>query len=239
METGRRPRVSDRRLPAGKIYEVVYRAQDPPVAGAGLAAVRDAIAYLNFAPPLDGDPLSIPAGRFSANRVRCVSERALPADLPLLRVQRRRAASQGVRWRDGACCRRRPRELQPALLAALADGHPFLNKFYPTDIFPFTDTAQTDPETGEKDGLLSRVKPEHAPKIFYTNSSYEYWGRAASLIHMTIDGRTDVAPPDHTRIYMFAGGQHGPAAFPPRRSIGQLPNNPNDYRWSMRALLVA
>ena len=56
---------------------------------------------------------------------------------------------------------------------------------------------------------------------------------------MTIDGRTDVAPPDHTRIYMFAGGQHGPAAFPPRRSIGQLPNNPNDYRWSMRALLVA
>ncbi len=37
---------------------------------------------------------------------------------------------------------------------------------------------------------------------------------------------------------MFAGGQHGPAAFPPRRSIGQQMNNPNDYRWSMRALLV-
>ena len=45
--------------------------------------------------------------------------------------------------------------------------------------------------------------------------------------------------PDNTRIYVFAGGQHGPAAFPPRRSIGQQLNNPNDYRWSMRALLVA
>ncbi len=77
------------------------------------------------------------------------------------------------------------------------------------------------------------------PKIFYTNSSYEYWGRAASLIHTTIDGRTDAALADNTRIYMFAGGQHGPAAFPPRRSIGQQMNNPNDYRWSMRALLLA
>ena len=119
------------------------------------------------------------------------------------------------------------------------DGHPFLNKFYPTDIFPFTDTVQTDPQTGDKDGLLLRVKPELTPKIFYTNSSYEYWGRAASLIHTAIDGRTDVPAPDTTRIYVFAGGQHGPAAFPPRQSIGQQLNNPNDYRWSMRALLVA
>jgi hypothetical protein len=38
---------------------------------------------------------------------------------------------------------------------------------------------------------------------------------------------------------MFAGGQHGPAAFPARRSIGQQMNNPNDYRWSMRALLLS
>jgi hypothetical protein len=38
---------------------------------------------------------------------------------------------------------------------------------------------------------------------------------------------------------MFAGGQHGPGPFPPRKSIGQQLNNPNDYRWSMRALLVA
>ncbi|HZS50458.1 MAG TPA: alpha/beta hydrolase domain-containing protein, partial [Bryobacterales bacterium] len=66
-----------------------------------------------------------------------------------------------------------------------------------------------------------------------------YWGRAASLIHTSIDGRSDARIPENVRIYMFAGGQHGPAAFPPTRTIGQQLNNPNDYRWAMRALLVA
>jgi hypothetical protein len=117
------------------------------------------------------------------------------------------------------------------------DAHPFLNFFYPTDIFPFTDVEQTDAETGQRDGLLTHAR--QVPKIFYTNSSYEYWGRAASLIHTTPDGRADAPIPDHTRIYSFAGSQHGPAAFPPTRSIGQQQNNPNDFRWAMRALLVA
>ncbi len=119
------------------------------------------------------------------------------------------------------------------------DGHPFLNQFYPTDVFPFTDAVETDPETRAKDGLLLRVKPEFMPRVFYTNSSYEYYGRAASLIHTTIDARADAPLLNTTRIYMFAGGQHGPGPFPPRKSIGQQLNNPNDYRWSMRSLLVS
>ena len=73
-----------------------------------------------------------------------------------------------------------------------------MNMFYPTDIFPFTDVEETDPETGMTDGLLARAeKAGVAPKIFYTNSSYEYWGRAASLIHMTAgrqEGRADSGP---------------------------------------------
>ena len=61
-----------------------------------------------------------------------------------------------------------------------------------TDIFPFTDVAQRDPETGVTDGLLTHAgSPELLPKIFYTNSEYEYWGRAASLIHTTVDGTAD------------------------------------------------
>jgi hypothetical protein len=32
----------------GKIYEVVYRAKDPVVVGAGLAAVRDMMSYLKY-----------------------------------------------------------------------------------------------------------------------------------------------------------------------------------------------
>jgi hypothetical protein len=115
-----------------------------------------------------------------------------------------------------------------------------MNLFYPTDIFPFTDMEETDPDTGLADGLL--VKAEQArvtPKIFYTNSAYEYWGRAASLIHTTPDGKADATIPANTRIYFFAGGQHGPANFPPVRGNTQNLPNPNPYTWSMRALLVA
>lgn len=109
--------------------------------------------------------------------------------------------------------------------------------FYPTDIFPFTDLPETDPETGQTDSLQGHAK--HAPKVFYSNSSYEYWGRAASLIHTSIDGKGDAAIPENVRIYLFTGGQHGPGPFPPTRTVGQQLDNPNDYRWGMRALLMA
>ena len=33
-----------------------------------------------------------------------------------------------------------------------------------------------------------------SPKIFFTNDSSEYWGRAASLIHITADGAKALAP---------------------------------------------
>jgi len=77
------------------------------------------------------------------------------------------------------------------------------------------------------------------PKIFYTNGSYEYWGRAASLIHTTTDGKQDLPPAKETRIYFFPGSQHGPGALPPRHVEAQNPGNTNDYRAGMRALLVA
>ena len=41
------------------------------------------------------------------------------------------------------------------------------------------------------------------------------------------------------RVYLLSAGQHGVAAFPPSRSIGQQMNNPLDYRWVMRTLLVS
>ena len=220
-----------------KIYEVVYKSQNPPMAGAGPAAVRDAISHLKYA---SADDLSIPAGSIQRAVAFGVSQsgRFLRTYLyyGFNEDERRRKVFDGVMAHvaGGGRGSFNLRFAQPS-----RDGHPFLNKFYPTDIFPFTDIAQTDPQTGEKDGLLLRVKPAFMPKIFYTNSSYEYWGRAASLIHTAIDGRADAPLADNTRIYMFAGGQHGPAAFPPRRSIGQQLNNPNDYRWSMRSLLLA
>jgi alpha/beta hydrolase family protein len=220
-----------------KIYEVVYRSQNPPVVGVGAAAVRDAISMLKYGSAVPG---SLPAGAIDRAIAFGVSQsgRFLRTFLyyGFNEDERHRKVFDGVMAHVAGAGRGsfNLRFAQPS-----RDGHPFLNKFYPTDIFPFTDIVQTDPQTGAKDGLLSRVKPEFMPKVFYTNSSYEYWGRAASLIHTTVDGRADAPLMTNTRVYMFAGGQHGPGAFPPSRSIGRELNNPNDYRWFMRPLLLS
>jgi hypothetical protein len=117
------------------------------------------------------------------------------------------------------------------------DGHPRLNLFYPTDIFPFTDESETD--LGLTDSILERAsKTNTVPKIFYTNGSYEYWGRAASLIHISPDGKRDFGPGADSRIYYLAGTQHGANASPVVRNTENRAN-PQDYRYPMRALLVA
>ena len=121
------------------------------------------------------------------------------------------------------------------------DAHRFSAFFYPTDLFPFTTRTQTDPETGVTDGLLARGQPTHRPKIFFTNTGYEYWGRAASLIHTTPDGRADVTPLPTERIYHLTGGQHFIGGFPPspRERAGQAyHDNPLDFLVTLRALLV-
>jgi hypothetical protein len=117
------------------------------------------------------------------------------------------------------------------------DGQPLLHYAWPVDIFPFADTSMRDPITRRTDGLLSHVK--QSPKIFYSNGSYEYWGRAASLIHTTPDGTRDVAPDANTRIYLMSGGQHGPGSLPLKKTNTLNLANPLDQRAIMRALLMA
>ena len=73
----------------------------------------------------------------------------------------------------------------------------------------------------------------------YTNSAYEYFGAAASLIHASLDGTRDLTIPETTRIYTLASSEHGGSRFPPSRRGGQNPRNPNDHRWLLRALLPA
>jgi hypothetical protein len=113
--------------------------------------------------------------------------------------------------------------------------------FFTATLFPYLDLDQRDSITGKSDGLLTHLLPEVRPKIFYTNSSTEYWGggRSAALIHTTLDGREDAGIPDNVRIYLFAGTQHVPGGFLASQGEGQQKPNPNEYSWGLRALLVA
>jgi hypothetical protein len=222
----------------GKIYEVVYTAQDPPIVGLGPAAIRDVISMLKYG---SADAWSIPRAAITRALAFGVSQsgRFLRTYLyyGFNRDEGDRRVFDGVIAHVAGAGRGsfNHRFAQPS-----RDGHPYLNFFYPTDIFPFSDLPQRDPESGATDGLLTHAaSPDLLPKVFYTNSEYEYWGRAASLIHTTIDGASDAPLMDNVRIYLLTAGQHGPAAFPPVQTIGQQRNNPLDYRWAMKALLLA
>jgi hypothetical protein len=229
----------DRGFLPGKIYEVVYEANDPVVAGVGLAAVRDFLSYLKY------DPQATAPVR----RVYAVGISQSGRFLRHFLYQDFNADEQGRQVMDGVIAHVagagrgsfNHRFAQPS-----RDAQPMSSIFFPTDLFPYTDLPQTDPESGETAGLLDAASKSHtAPKIFFTNTSYEYWGRSASLIHTSPDGLKDAAPGENARIYFFAGLQHFSVPFPPQRatisspdSMSQQRPNPNPVQWFWRALIT-
>jgi hypothetical protein len=218
----------------GAIYEAVWRAANPPVAGLGPAAVRDLVSHLKHAPDAPAPVRTAIAfgisqsGRF----LRTFLHDGFNAD------ERGRRVFDGVVAHIAGAGRGgfNHRFAQPSRASTALSALHFAN-----DVFPFADVEVTDPATGARGALLARARADGVvPKLFHTNSSSEYWSRGASLVHTTPDGRHDVPLADSTRLYVFAGGQHVPADFPPPApGAGTLPPNPNDFRWSLRALLVA
>ncbi|HYP15480.1 MAG TPA: alpha/beta hydrolase domain-containing protein [Bryobacteraceae bacterium] len=216
IENGTYVRLSAPAVP-GHIYEVVYEASDPVVAGLGLAGIRDLISHLRREEHLDN---AIAFGISQSGMV-----------LRALLYEGFNQDEQGAKVFDGvfthvAGARRSTfqRFTQPSRTAG-----PRRNaSLSTTELPPYTDAE-----------VLSRTRNRSLqPKIFVTNSTYEYWGSGASLLHTTLDGSRDVVIPKNIRMYVFAGGQHGPAAFPPPQTGAVNLPNFNDYRWSVRALLA-
>ncbi len=225
----------------GKIYELVYTAKDPALVGLGPAAIRDLISFLKYG---NGNNVTALGDRRDfGKRAYAVGTSQSGRFLRTFLYYGFNGDEQGRQVFDGvlphvAGAGRGSFNIrfgQPS-----RDGNPFLNMLYPVVMFPFTDLPETDPDTGLTGALLAKSDQLHVtPKIFYTDSAYEYWGRSAALIHSSPDGKADAPLPPTTRVYFFTGGQHGPAAFPPVKSVTQNLPNPNPYTWCMRALLVA
>ena len=75
-------------------------------------------------------------------------------------------------------------------------------------------------------------------------TAYEYWNRAASLMHTDPAGGRDLALPDTSRAYLIASAQHGPGRLAPTGggaggSDVVHATNPNDFRPAIRALVRA
>ena len=113
------------------------------------------------------------------------------------------------------------------------------DNLYPTDFFPFTSVMQEDPITGQQGDFLSRArKLGHVPKLFFTETSTEYWARGGSLLHTDVEGKHDVGLDPNVRLYFFTGAQHGISSSPDR-SFYQNGVNVLDHRPLLRAMLEA
>ena len=211
----------------GHTYELSYVAVNPPVAGLGFAAVRDAAAWVKYAPEAVVSAKHTFAfgvsqtGRWlreflyegfnTDERNRQVFDAVWP----------HRAGAAGieldVRWAT------------PTSLLMESATH-----------FPFADRKQRDPVTGAVDGVLENERAaEHQPKIFYTVSDTEYWERSFALATTTPEGSKDIDLPANVRLYLLSGTPHNTGAFPPAVTTGQLPANPFESRTPLPALLVA
>ena len=215
----------------GRIYELSYRAANPPVGGVGLLAVRDTAAWLKQA--VSGAPINTP------------------------RVYAMGVSETGRFLRDflyhGCNTDERGQQVFDAMLIHIAGASRIdLNRRWatPTTVgsfsatsFPFADAAHADPITGVSEGVLeNRRARTNQPRIFYTNTAVEYWGgaRAAALLHTSPDGKKDIPLPANVRTYFLAGTQHTLGAFPPMAPNGtQQRQNPTDYWWTLRALFVS
>jgi len=221
---------------AGKIYELVYVSSNPPVVGLGLTAIRDIISYAKYGnDSLFRAKYGIATGVSQTGRfLRHFLYQGLNQD------EQGRKAYDGMMIITAGAGRGsfNHRFAQPS-----RDAHRYSAFFYPTDIFPFTSAVETDPLTGRNDGLLANLPEPFRPKTFYVNTGYEYWGRAASLIHTSPDGTKDVDPLPNERIYHICSGQHFPGRFPPNVShdtagIRLYRGNPVNFYPTYRALVI-
>ena len=220
----------------GKVYQVIYTTTGAPIAGLGLAATRDIASHLRF----DADSHLEHAYAFGVSQ----SGRFLRSFLyhGLNYDESGRAVFDGFmpHVAGGKRGEFNQRFAQPSSQATRSVN----------SLFPFTDAAQTDPDTGLTDGLLSRLAAICArdggelPKVMYTYTSSEYWAGHGALVHTDVEGQHDVEPPDAVRVYAFAGTQHALGGLPltdvdPVDGYrGAHSFNCLDYRALLRAALV-
>lgn len=225
--------ISSRRgFSAGRIYTLVYRACGAPVVGLGLLALRDAGALFRsekYPGRSSAPPRVIAFGASQTGRVlRHMLYEGLyeseEGELVLDGVMPHIAGAQRGDFNH--------RFAQPSSVGVPACGQ----------LFPFAGRTTTDLMTGKRDGLLGSAK--ELPKVFQTNTSWEYWRGDAALAHISTCGDTDVEPLPQERIYLFAGTHHINAVLPVSDKLAhtgarvRYPMNTVSYTPLIRAALL-
>lgn len=226
----------------GVIYELIYEAQDPVLAGAGMAGIRDLVSMIR-------------QEASTASELQAL-------DLPDIKYTVAWGNSQSGRLLrqfiyDGFNADLSGQKVFDGVIPVIAGGGygMFNNRFamptrtngqhsnhlFPNDLFPFTYGISTDPFTGRTDSVLAKSRGSNTvPKIMHLQTSNEYWVRAGSLPHTNPEGTQDAIIPDEVRFYTIGGSQHGSGSGIPRAaSSGQLPPNPNMWAPFSYSMIVA
>ncbi|HEV8680878.1 MAG TPA: alpha/beta hydrolase domain-containing protein, partial [Stellaceae bacterium] len=223
----------------GKIYHVIYATTGAPVIGLGLLAARDCVAFLRHGGAGEGNPCAGDAQRayaFGASQSGRYLRQFLYLGLNEDEAGRLVFDGMLVHIAGG----KRGGDFNQRFGQPSASLHPTMS-----NAFPFNEEPSSDAVTGRRDGLLKRLAARRrVPKIFFTNSSTEYWRGDASLIHTDAEGARDVEPIATSRFYHFAGTQHSAAGLPLSDinpmdgSRGQQPLGSVDYNPLLRNALV-
>jgi len=245
------------------IYEFTYLAKDPVVAGLGLAATRDFIAFLKHAvADDDGNPNPL-AGHARTAYTFAVSQPARYLNefqtLGFNADERGRRAIDGIlNWIGaGTGVAINYRFSQTARTERNRQNHR-----YPEGPFPFAYPKLKDHLTGQVGGRgvacsgkghdgrdhnddddRGEGKDNYCPKALEVNSANEYWVKTGSLLHTDTRGH-DLADPNNVRFYLLSSVEHtvaGSNATPPGgpgNSCQQI-RNTTDPNPALRALFIA
>jgi hypothetical protein len=222
---------------AGAIYRFRYIARDPKIMGLGLAALRDAGAFLkDGGGPMEGrrPRLALVAGVSQSGRVlrdfiwqgfnqRLDGGKVYDGAMPLIAGARKSFTNY--------------RFAQPG-----RNSTQHIDHWTPGDQFPFSYAVTRDPVTGQTDGIFARCSATATcPKLMHVDSSVEFWQGRASLI-VTDGADRDIPMPPDVRTYLMSSTQHVYAdlqgtSAPPPVGICTHPANPARQGPAVRMLL--
>ncbi len=194
-------------------YTLTYRTNHCPVTGAGLLAVRDCVCWLRRE---YGYGQAFAFGVSQSGRF-----------LRQFLYEGRNVDEAGAPVFDGvfahiAGARRgefNHRYAQPSLTHPLGFGN-----------LPPYDTA----------GLLAPQRAAgHCPKVFFTNSSWEYWRGDGALVHVDAATGGDLPDDPDARVYLLAGTDHIGAAPLKELMPAANPFHHHDVGPILRALFMA
>jgi Alpha/beta hydrolase domain len=226
------------RFEAGRLYELLYPATNPKVAGLAFAAVRDLTSYLHHGVADDAGTANPLAGQVDKTIGHGISQpaRFLRKFLHLgfNRDEEGQPVFDGIlNWIGGGS----GGFFNYRFAVPNRTHRQHIGRWTPERLFPFANQILFDPVTHQVDGVLLRCALTFScPKIFETNSGNEYWVKGGSLLHTDTRGHDLFFEPPNVRYYHFASRPHSSATGP---GICRQERNPLNGSAGLRALLVA